>query len=820
MEIVASAVGGVLSTRTLLYSNLALLGFSKCLTGSFAHLEFNEEMFNSGANTIKSMEIVTWFLLQKLDPRNAEERFISCWPPLDVAQAREYRNIVFKWIEQLKKDGFLPANLIVRRSFFDECRGDRFERILLALSTHVIQVVIARDYKQYIKLPSVAKEDPSKPDIKDKLQICIWEQSQNFLKQTQQRHKAREGWKRTAAKLTSTYDSISETKTQLTTKRAIFNDGLDVVNKFESMSLNDVEEYREQQLERIRTQWKRCLHWLDTHREHSETISSILNNTANKYRLDGSSIKLAVPDELMIRWESAFVKDGITPYCENKLELVSAFRIGKLAVTMVKEETRQREAAEKFNTIAPSLSSLRECHKEHTSQYFKISALRQALISRIEALKHAQQHARKSQSNVHNPNTLGESHIRKMKLCSPSSPLSLDLDGYEKGSLSLTHIIKNKSPQVKTPKLVTEIRRSVHQTVINSRASPIRTSIDLESIRVLKSAPAEEIITNHHKKVDNAKKLNVLTSKAPAGNRGLKSIPSTGTGLTKRRNTAQPLKPKQPVGSNVKDEVLPRGPPVSSRKRSEKDVYDKLCEQIVNHIVTDDNATNTPRARRASRKRAQLQSPSALPAEALVEHAIASPIEAIDGLAFKPRNRLQQTPIASAQTPKSALKSALKQVDSRGAIHSPRRTTASVRFAPFPMVRSPSIASSLQSSTASVTTTLTPATSTSTYVGEDLKEEDSLFELLDQRLNLMSPFRGDEFDLGIKDGEANNSVKNEGEYSINSKKSMVIEEPSLLKSNTSLKAFEDMMERSEFGRGIMDEQMPEFGDESVNGFWD
>ena len=68
-------------------------------------------------------------LLQKLQ---------DCWPVYEPAQARELRNVVFRWLDDLKKSGHL-SGVLVRRTTLDDCCGPRYEELLLALSTMVLR---------------------------------------------------------------------------------------------------------------------------------------------------------------------------------------------------------------------------------------------------------------------------------------------------------------------------------------------------------------------------------------------------------------------------------------------------------------------------------------------------------------------------------------------------------------------------------------------------------------------------------------------------------------------------------------------------------
>ena len=75
-------------------------------------------------------------------------------------QAREFRNIVCKWIEELKNDDQqqvpFPLNVPVRRSCLDDFKGERFEVFLLELARLTIEVVLKREFpKTYVPPMSI-----------------------------------------------------------------------------------------------------------------------------------------------------------------------------------------------------------------------------------------------------------------------------------------------------------------------------------------------------------------------------------------------------------------------------------------------------------------------------------------------------------------------------------------------------------------------------------------------------------------------------------------------------------------------------------------
>ena len=67
-----------------------------------------------------------------------KKTFSHCWPIHDRSQGRDFCAQSLKWLESLKKERLLPPECTLRKSFLDECRGERFEKILVSLGHCVI----------------------------------------------------------------------------------------------------------------------------------------------------------------------------------------------------------------------------------------------------------------------------------------------------------------------------------------------------------------------------------------------------------------------------------------------------------------------------------------------------------------------------------------------------------------------------------------------------------------------------------------------------------------------------------------------------------
>ncbi|KAL7753596.1 hypothetical protein RI367_000527 [Sorochytrium milnesiophthora] len=121
-----------MSSCALLITNLHLLGFPDCAQLTSPHV-FARGPVNANQRLFES---IVHFLLTRLDPARARRSFRLCYPCIDKDSAREFRNAVYKWLEEIKSD--VPGEFFIRRSLLDECRGERFEGVLLSLSNLVL----------------------------------------------------------------------------------------------------------------------------------------------------------------------------------------------------------------------------------------------------------------------------------------------------------------------------------------------------------------------------------------------------------------------------------------------------------------------------------------------------------------------------------------------------------------------------------------------------------------------------------------------------------------------------------------------------------
>ncbi|KAI7827170.1 HAUS augmin-like complex subunit 6 N-terminus-domain-containing protein [Gamsiella multidivaricata] len=209
-------------------------------------LELHRHVFARGHQSTKALEFVLWFLFTRLDKAQAHDRFKECWPILDRHDAREFRNVAFKWLDELRKEGCFgighnihPSNNqstglglllhTIRRSYLDDSIGDRTEQLVLVLSTYVLSRVVMEEIGQsqhaqgqeravqededrtLSDLVSQAPETPQDEEtLMDMIDSHIVRRSRFFLQNMEQQRSIRQSWSAMSKDMTEKLETYTK----------------------------------------------------------------------------------------------------------------------------------------------------------------------------------------------------------------------------------------------------------------------------------------------------------------------------------------------------------------------------------------------------------------------------------------------------------------------------------------------------------------------------------------------------------------------------------------------------------------------------------
>lgn len=92
---------------------------------------------------IRCVEWALYRLFELWDPDETREKLQPFFPPLEPLQSLNLRAALFRCLDQLKKNGVLGRECMLRKTMLDECKGEKLMEVLLLFSTAVLRRAVA-----------------------------------------------------------------------------------------------------------------------------------------------------------------------------------------------------------------------------------------------------------------------------------------------------------------------------------------------------------------------------------------------------------------------------------------------------------------------------------------------------------------------------------------------------------------------------------------------------------------------------------------------------------------------------------------------------
>ncbi|KAJ3168082.1 hypothetical protein HDU87_001253 [Geranomyces variabilis] len=273
-----------LDLRAIFWTNLLLLGFNP---PDHPKVELHAQIFagRGGPSAAKAMEIIVHFLFAALDAQAAQERFAKCWPIFDRNQSRDFRIAVVKWFETLKRDGNLPAEVSVRKSYFDECRGERFERALLALSNCVLKQALIRECAS---AGTAMDERLIESCDAETLKAQVVEAGKQFHDEFTQHIKLENERTTYKEELLAEHRQIATKMNQVENDRRELDTALSNVFGAPITPAAALVRVKDKTAQ-IALDWQELERWVATNRENMKMVNEVLAGRTNLYRLEAIS---------------------------------------------------------------------------------------------------------------------------------------------------------------------------------------------------------------------------------------------------------------------------------------------------------------------------------------------------------------------------------------------------------------------------------------------------------------------------------------------------------------------------------------------------
>ncbi|KAF2836062.1 hypothetical protein M501DRAFT_997290 [Patellaria atrata CBS 101060] len=128
------------SNVTLYITNLRLLNLDKL--PDWPHITAQtfstKDVQQSQKNRIRCVEWSLFRLFELWDPEETKNKLQPFFPALEPLQSLNLRAALYRCLNDIKKNGVLGRDSVLRKSMLDECKGDKFTDILVSFSTAVL----------------------------------------------------------------------------------------------------------------------------------------------------------------------------------------------------------------------------------------------------------------------------------------------------------------------------------------------------------------------------------------------------------------------------------------------------------------------------------------------------------------------------------------------------------------------------------------------------------------------------------------------------------------------------------------------------------
>ncbi|KAI0995718.1 hypothetical protein K3495_g12463 [Podosphaera aphanis] len=207
------------SNISLFLTNLRLLGLeSREDWPEIDALTFSTK--DSQHNYKKRIQCVEWALYQLFviwDPQEARSKLQPFYPPLEPLQSLNLRNALFRSLEQMKKNGMLSQDTVLRKTMFDECKGERLEEVLAVFSNVVLKKVVQQKFQNKHKplAQQLALENSSYKGERTILSSLIFAHRASLMKNIREKDNARAKYRDFSNLLNLTERKIAQRYEQL-----------------------------------------------------------------------------------------------------------------------------------------------------------------------------------------------------------------------------------------------------------------------------------------------------------------------------------------------------------------------------------------------------------------------------------------------------------------------------------------------------------------------------------------------------------------------------------------------------------------------------
>jgi hypothetical protein len=109
---------------------------------------------------VKSTEWALYHIFRLHSSTDTQSRLSPHFPPTTSLQSKNLRAALYKWLTELKSNGVLPREVVLRKTMLDECKGEKFEEVLAKFAMVVLKkTLLSRNHERSTRGVHVNEQD-------------------------------------------------------------------------------------------------------------------------------------------------------------------------------------------------------------------------------------------------------------------------------------------------------------------------------------------------------------------------------------------------------------------------------------------------------------------------------------------------------------------------------------------------------------------------------------------------------------------------------------------------------------------------------------
>ncbi|CAK8677856.1 unnamed protein product [Clavelina lepadiformis] len=320
--------------QSSLFFNLLALGFHPQSLEMKHRCHFSENMFDKPNN--RAFEVVIHFLFGKLNPKQTDELFRTCFPSTDKKTNQQFRKVCYNWLKRISEQypdfGIPKATTTLLMS----PGGKDFVNLMFLFSGFVLHKLTTDVCPYGILRPPQLCKNLARAQINTIRAMNIKEFNEH-QKQVQIIKKTDEELQKLADEQMKEYHAFQKKKKFLLQKKQRLEGETRIYSEAKQ---KEIQRQRKKDLDtgvkKIRSKWNEITNMVEKCSAQREIFTSVLCEEKDKLVLDGNALQPKVPAKLLNDCqEEIYQTIGTSLYEGGLLNLTSLVSLNNLALTLV-----------------------------------------------------------------------------------------------------------------------------------------------------------------------------------------------------------------------------------------------------------------------------------------------------------------------------------------------------------------------------------------------------------------------------------------------------------------------------------------------------